>query len=98
MNDELNDKEKAQLLGSVDGHAPDDYDRDFYEAMYRTAPLTPEDLDDRVRRAIFRFISDGRGIASRPENGGLVLLGFAHGYMVGRKIRRDIRKKNTAKK
>lgn len=92
MSEELTGHDKAVLLGAQDGRALDDYDRDFYESMYRTAPLKPEDLDDRVRRAIMRFIEDGRGPAAHPDVGGLVMMGFAHGYMVGRKVRRDIRR------
>ena len=92
MNDELTGREKSVLLGEMDGRGRDDYDRAFYEAMYRTAPLRPEDVDDRIRRAIIRFIQDGKGPASESDVGGLVMMGFAHGYMVGRKLRKDIRK------
>lgn len=92
MKDELTQREKSALLGAVDGRELDDYDRDFYEAMYRTVPLRAEDIDDRIRRAIMRFIHDGRGPAAHDDVGGFVMMGFAHGYMVGRKLRKDIRR------
>lgn len=95
MKDELTGMEKSELLGIVDRRGLEDYDRDFYQAMYKAAPLAPEAVDDRIRRAIIRFIQDGSGPASQPDNGGFVMLGFTHGYMVGRKLRKDIRKKDN---
>ena len=92
MSEELTGMEKSELLGAMDGRELEDYDRDFYEAMYKAAPLAPEDVDDRIRRAIMRFIQDGSGPAAHPDNGGFVMLGFTHGYMVGRKLRKDIRR------
>ncbi len=95
MTEELTGQDKAKLLGVTDGKAVgggNGYDQAFYEAMKRTAPLPLEEVDDQVRRAILRFIADGKGEASKPDNGGFVMMGFVHGYMVGRKLRRDIRK------
>jgi len=93
MTDELTREEKATLLGIMDGKNKDDYDREFYETMHQVRPPAPEEVDDRVCRAIFRYISEGTGPASYEENGGLVMIGFIHGYMVGRKLKRDIRRK-----
>jgi len=96
MIDELTAQDKAKLLAVTDGKAlrdGDGYDRKFYEALYRIAPLAPEEIDDRVRQAILRFITDGKGEASKPDNGGFVMMGFLHGYMMGRKLRKDIRRK-----
>ncbi len=95
MTDDLTSQDKARLLGIIDGKGMDgDYDREFYEAMCRIAPLGVEEVDDGVRRAILRYIAQGKGEASKPENGGLVMMGFMHGYMVGRKLRRDIGRKD----
>lgn len=92
MTEELTPQDKAKLLGAQDARNLDDgYDRKFYEAMRRIPPLGLDEIDDQVRRAILRYIQDGTGEASKPENGGLVMMGFAHGYMVGRKLKRDIR-------
>jgi hypothetical protein len=93
MTDELTGQDKVRLLAVTDGKAARDgeYDRAFYEAMYRTRPLGLEELDDRVRQAILRYIADGKNEESK-EYGGYIMMGFAHGYMVGRKLRKDIRK------
>ena len=93
MTDELTAQDKARLLGMVDGKGVNDYDRKFYEAMYQISPVPLEEVDDKVRRAILRFIMDGKGPASEEDNGGFVMMGFVHGYMVGRKLKRDIRRK-----
>lgn len=90
MEEELTRKEKTRLLGIVDATNLDDYDQEFYEKMREIPPLGVDDVDDRVRRAILRFIMDGKGEASKPENGGFVAMGFIHGYMVGQKLKRDI--------
>lgn len=94
MTDELTAHDKAILLGNVDRRSMDGYDRKFYEAMCRIAPLSVEEVDDRVRRAILLYITQGKGEAGKPENGGSVMMGFAHGYMVGRSLRKDIRRKD----
>lgn len=94
MTEELSNHEKAKLLGNSDGRSKDDYDTEFYEAMRRIPPLGVDDVDGRIRRAICRYIDDGQGEASKPENGGFVIMGFIHGYMVGRKLRKDIRRKS----
>ena len=92
-NNELTTQEKAGLLGVRDVIRQDNFDRKFYEAMYQIKPPLPEDVDDQVRMAILRFVTDGKGEASKPDNGGYVMMGFIHGYMVGRKLRKDIRRK-----
>ena len=95
MTEELTSQDKARLLAVTDGKGMDNgYDREFYEAMCRIAPLSVEEVDDRVRRAILRYIAQGKGEASKPENGGFVTMGFVHGYMVGRSLRKDIRSKD----
>jgi hypothetical protein len=94
MTDELTSQDKAKILGVTDGKSVGQntgYDQAFYEAMKRVAPLQSEEVDDSVRRAILRYISDGDGEASKPENGGLVMMGFIHGYLVGLELQRDIR-------
>lgn len=96
MTDELSVNEKARILGVTDGKSvrkDTGYDQDFYEAMKRISPLRTEEVDDRVRRAILRYVTDGEGDASKPENGGLVMMGFIHGYQVALELQRDIREK-----
>ena len=96
MSEELTEQDKAKLLAVTDGKAvrDEEYDRAFYEAMYRSAPLRLDDIDTRVRRAILRFIADAKGEASKGDNGGYIMMGFTHGYMVGRALRKDIRRKD----
>jgi len=93
MTDELTSEEKTILLASMDSRSLGNYDHKFYEKMREIPPLDVEEVDDRVRRAIARFIMDGIGEESNPDNGGFVMMGFLHGYMVGRKLKRDIRRK-----
>jgi hypothetical protein len=84
MTDELTSQDKTRLLGITDGKGKgNDYDREFYETMRQVSPLGVDEVDDRVRRAILRYISDGTGPASHEDNGGFVIMGFVHGYMVG---------------
>jgi len=93
MDEELTQREKLTLLGINDGKGKDDYDRQFYEMMKEIPPLGVEEVDDRVRRAILRYIADGKGESSKAPIGGYVMMGFVHGYMVGRKLKRDITRK-----
>lgn len=93
MEENLTQRDRALLLGVVDGTNKDDYDREFYEKMKEIPPLGVEEVDDQVRRAIVRFVTDVKGEASKAENGGFVILGFLHGYQVGRKLKRDITSK-----
>lgn len=67
----------------------EDYDKDFFEAMAATKEMSPRDVQPRVRRAIFRFITQSRdqGVLA---NGGYILMGFIHGYQVARKLGRPI--------
>jgi len=90
MEEKLTQREKAGLLGSVDNTNPEDYDRQFYEAMNETPVPHVEELDDRVRRAILRYIASGKGESSKADNGAFVLMGFIHGYQVGRKLKKNI--------
>ena len=95
MTEELTQQDKAKLLGVTDGKAVgsgNGYDQAFYEAMQQTPPLGVEEVDDLVRRAILRYIADTKK-GSVKANGSYIMMGFVHGYMVGRKLRRDIRRK-----
>lgn len=95
MTEELSQQDKMKLLGTLDGKAvgsDNDYDQAFYGAMQRTPPLGVEEVDDQVRRAILRYIADSKK-ESVKANGNYIMMGFVHGYMVGRKLRRDIRRK-----
>ncbi len=91
MEEKLTREEQVRLLAVDDGKNIDDCDQEFYEKMKEIPPLAIDEVDDRVRRAILRFISDGTGPASHEDNGSFVMMGFLHGYMVGRKLKRDIR-------
>lgn len=86
MGENLTPQDKAILLGVVDAKGIDDYDHEFYETMLQVSPLSVEEVDDRVRRAIVRYTTG-------TVNGGFVMMGFMHGYMVGRKLKRDITRK-----
>jgi hypothetical protein len=88
---ELTQRDKAILLGNVDGRSLDDYDQQLYQMMWKVRPLGLEEIDDRARRAILQYIAQGKGEASEPANRGFVMMGFVHGYMVGQKLKRDIR-------
>jgi len=93
MTDELTERDKAILLGNVDRrNVENEYDRDFYEAMHQTHPLNLDEIDDLVRRAVLRYMADGQNETVKA-NGGWVMMGFFHGYMVGRKLRKDIRRR-----
>jgi len=78
-------------LAIEDGLNKENYDREFYEAMYRISPLAPEEIDARVRRAILRYLADTPSVT--PEQAGFATIGFTHGYLMGRKLRKDIRRK-----
>jgi len=91
-NEEMTATDKARVLGYVDRHNVEDFDRDFYEAMHRTRTLDIDEVDDKVRRAVLRYLADGRN-EDVKINGAWIMMGFFHGYMVGRKLRRDIREK-----
>ena len=78
-------------LAIEDGLNKENYDREFYKAMYQISPLAPEEIDARVRRAILRYVADTPSMT--PEQAGFTTMGFTHGYLMGRKLRRDIRRK-----
>lgn len=54
--DELTEEEKAGLLGSVDARLQNDYDERFYADILNTRIPNVEDLSDRTRRAITKYI------------------------------------------
>jgi len=70
----------------------ENYDREFYKTMRRIQSLAPEELDDQVRRAILKYITDD-SMTMTPEKASFFTMGFTHGYLVGRKLWKDIRKK-----
>ena len=70
----------------------ENYDREFYKTMRRIQSLAPEELDDQVRRAILKYITDDL-MRITPEKAGLLTMGFIHGYLTGQKMRKDLRKK-----
>lgn len=94
MTDELTSRDKVTLLANLDARNLDDYDQKFYKAMKEIPPLGPDEIDDRVRRAIFRFITEVVDPASQGDPGRLVMIGFLHGYMVAQQLKRDIRRKD----
>ena len=53
----LTSEEKATLLAIVDSTCRDDYDEEFYELLLKPDVPKIEDLDDRIRRAITKFVS-----------------------------------------
>ena len=94
---DLTDNEKANLLAHVDGKAigKNDYDESFYRAMCQVDIPHSFELDNKVRRAIMKFVCENEDNTSK---GGVLMLGFIHGYMVGRKLRGDIRAGSDIKK
>ena len=92
---DLTDNEKANLLAHVDGKSLNDYDESFYKAMIMTDIPHSFELDSGVRRAILKFVCESETNAAHSS---AVMLGFVHGYVVGRKLRRDIRAGSDIKK
>lgn len=54
--DELTEEEKAGLLGYVDAINRNDYDERFYADIRDTRIPNMENLNDRTRRAIIKYI------------------------------------------
>lgn len=90
MDETLNECERASLLGVVDAANRDNYDRQFYETMRKIPVPGLDEIDDRVRRAIALHISKAEGTPTYVQ--GAITVGFIHGYMVGRELKRDIRR------
>ena len=88
-NEEMTATDKARILGYRDRDNAEDFDRDFYETMHRTRTLGIDDVDDHVRRAVLRYLADSRNDEVRA-NGAWIMMGFFHGYQVGRKLKRKI--------
>lgn len=99
-NEQLTDKEKAILIGSVDAKSRNDFNEEFYNLMKNTLPPAPDQIDDRIRRSISRFYrkaetDEETALLLSHDNPNSVLQGrltvaWLHGYMVARKWRKPI--------
>jgi len=99
---ELTRKEKVILLGTVDGKRKDDFNEEFLNLMVETQPLKVEEVDDRIRRSICKFITmveneEEISLLLSDDNPttlvqGKVLTAWLHGYMVARRWNRSIKR------
>ena len=97
---ELTNDEKAALLVQVDFRNPDDYDKEFYEALKSIEFPGPDNLDGRTRRALLKFVNE----SFTETLGGLLATGALHipavkaimmtclvtGYELGRKLHQSL--------
>jgi hypothetical protein len=101
--DKLTQEEKVTLLAIKDMADLDNYDEEFYKLVKaQSYPSVPE-VDDRIRRAIFKFISSySQTIAEVRRTGGVtqdeaiataLTVCLLKGYELGRKLRRPLTKK-----
>lgn len=98
--DELTGSEKAALLAHVDLLNPDDYDKEFYEALKSIKFPGPDNVDDRLRRAIKKFVTEDftetigglLAIEDRPIPAILAIITscLLRGYELGRKLHRPL--------
>ena len=99
---ELTSEEKAILLGTVDGKRMDDFNEEFLNLMVETQPLKIEEVNDRIRRSIYKFISTVENeeeislLLSDDNPTSLVqakiTVAWLHGYMVARRWNRSIKR------
>lgn len=89
----------AFLLATGDIKLKNDYDKDFYNELSRIKPPALESLDDRIRRAIIKYVEtlwhDFKGIATEDLHSDELLLAamtesVLRGYELGRKLKRPI--------
>lgn len=99
---ELTRDEMQRLLALRDAQNLDDYDEEFYRLLTTEAIPGAEELDDRIRRAILKYISDWWSFHSRAQNLGkfqvveyitgftlfLLVLGYSLGMKLGRPLTR----------
>ena len=98
--DKLTGAEKAALLAHVDLLNPDDYDKEFYEALKSVEFPGPDNVDDRLRRAIKKFVAEdftetiGRLLATGeppiPAIMAIITSCLLRGYELGRKLHRPL--------
>jgi len=100
MAENLTPLEQGRLLAELDYRNREDYDRDYYNKLQKIQEPRVADLDDRVRRAISRYITDvAKDVAdafSSDEEyppGAYLLEGWILGYVAGRNIKGSIFKK-----
>lgn len=96
----LSDREKAGLLGFDDSRKMDDYDMEFYELLWATKPPKPMEMDDRIRRAIVRFVTNAwdqhlqacsaQSLDEDTTGRSAMNIAFLKGYELGRKLQRPL--------
>lgn len=101
---ELTPEERGIFLADIDHEYRQDYDKEVYEALLHILTTDIARLDDRVRRAMLRFVSVAHEVARRnPEpayneaerecyDSGL-LQGIMIGYQAATKHPKDILRK-----
>lgn len=55
--DPLTPDDRATLLAHIDGKSLDDYDERLYNALRNTSVLVLDEINDRSRRAICKYIT-----------------------------------------
>lgn len=96
MAENLTRMEKTRLLVEVDRRKRDDYDKDFYDKLRKIEEPNVEEVDDRIRRALIRYIQEVEShfLGEHNPPGSYLMEGWILGYVAATNIERSIFKKN----
>lgn len=100
MNESLSPWDKSELMARFDNRHRDEYDQDFFNALMALREPALNDIEDKARRAIARFIEVmEKGLASvKYPPGSYLLEGFILGWLAGKTIPRSIFKEGKEPK
>jgi len=97
---ELTQSEKVKLVATLDRHNSEDFDQEFFQELMSCDIPLPDELDDRIRRAIKKFTDilvastkkDSLPLEGIPWGviGGVLIQSLLVGYELGRKLRRPL--------
>lgn len=105
---ELTNSEKVTLVATLDAHNREDLDHEFFLELLSCNIPSPDEMDDRIRRAIQKFIdiltaSMKKDSPPLEETTVIVIkAGLTQsllvGYELGRKLRRPLTANETTPK
>jgi len=105
---ELTQFEKVKLLATLDAHNYEDFDKEFFQELEGCDIPLPDEVDARIRRAIFKFTDvlvayikkDCLPLEETTVEviEGVLIQSLLVGYEMGRKLRRPLTANETMPK
>lgn len=106
-NGDLTKLEMAGLTAFKDSRQSDDYDTEFYQLLLAIAPPDILEMDERIRRAITKYIKEAweehlvgcfaEGLDEGCTGRAAMNISFLIGYELGRELQRPLTSNQAAR-